>query len=111
MQKIVINKKHGGFGLSYEALELLAKKKGVELAARKYGYVIVKDGKETGDFFYESNFSRDDPDLVAVVEELGDKANDMFSKLKIVEIPDGVNWIIDEYNGWESIHETHRIWD
>jgi len=53
---------------------------------------------------------RSDPDLVKVVEELGEEANGMCSKLKIVEIPDNVNYEIDEYDGMESIHEVHRSW-
>jgi hypothetical protein len=44
------------------------------------------------------------------VQELGEKANDRFSKLKIVEIPDDVQWEIQEYDGWEHIAENHRTW-
>ena len=43
-------------------------------------------------------------------ETLGEKANTRFSDLKIVEIPDGVDYEIDEYDGIESIHEKHRSW-
>lgn len=53
---------------------------------------------------------RSNPLLVQVVEELGDKANNRYSKLKVVEIPDDVEWEIDEYDGNESIHEKHRVW-
>ena len=38
------------------------------------------------------NIARDDRDLVAVVEEMGTKANGPLSTLEIVEIPDDVVW-------------------
>jgi hypothetical protein len=53
---------------------------------------------------------RDDPDFVAVVEELGADANDKYCALKIVEIPDGVKWYIEEVGNSEIIHEEHRTW-
>lgn len=53
---------------------------------------------------------RSNPILVQVVEELGAKANDRFSKLKIVEIPDDVKWQIEDYNGSEHIAEQHQVW-
>lgn len=53
---------------------------------------------------------RNDPILIQVIEELGDKANSKFSKLKIVEIPDDVDWNIEEYDGNEWIAEKHRTW-
>ena len=58
----------------------------------------------------EHDIARDDPDLVAVVEELGDLANSRFSELKVVEIPDNVKWEVDESDGMEHIAEVHRIW-
>lgn len=27
-----------------------------------------------------------------------------------VEIPDGIEWELDEYDGLESVHECHRSW-
>jgi hypothetical protein len=53
---------------------------------------------------------RDDPLLIQVVEELKDKANGAGAKLTIVEIPDGVDWEIDEYDGNEWVAENHRRW-
>lgn len=53
---------------------------------------------------------RADPDLVRVVEEMGEAANGAHAKLAIVEIPDGVEWGIDEYDGIEHIAESHRTW-
>lgn len=53
---------------------------------------------------------RADPDLVAVVEKLGAKADGACARLKVVEVPDGVEWEIDEYDGNEHIAEKHRTW-
>jgi uncharacterized protein YnzC (UPF0291/DUF896 family) len=52
---------------------------------------------------------RNDPHLVQVVNELGEKANGPHAKLTIVEVPDGVEWELDEYGGIESVHEKHRV--
>lgn len=53
---------------------------------------------------------RDDPLLIQVLEELGPLANGRLAKLKIVEVPDDVEWEIDEYDGWETVEEKHRSW-
>ena len=41
---------------------------------------------------------------------LSDFEKDQFAELKIVDIPDGVNWEVEEYDGNEWIAETHRRW-
>ena len=57
---------------------------------------------------------RTDPKLIQVVEELGGEhrrgASGCCAKLSVVEIPDGINWNIDEYDGYETIEEAHRSW-
>ena len=53
---------------------------------------------------------RADPLLVQVVEELGKEANGTCAELEIVEIPEGVEWHIQDYDGMEAIHEEHRSW-
>jgi hypothetical protein len=54
---------------------------------------------------------RNDPHLVQVVEESGDCVVDQgIDGLKIVEIPDGISWQIDDYDGNEWVSETHRTW-
>lgn len=55
--------------------------------------------------------NRDDPDLIAVVKALGDEANTDVSDLAIVEIPDGIEWIIEtDDEGHEWVAEKHHVW-
>lgn len=88
--KIVINRCYGGFGLSEKALKLYEE--------------LAQENPNT------YNFERNCPHLVQVVEQLGKEANGDFSDLKIVEIPDGVEWCIEEYDGMEWVAEVHRTW-
>lgn len=60
---------------------------------------------------YSWEITRDDERLIKVVEKLGDRANGACAELKIVEIPDYVDWEIDEYDGLESVDEAHRSWN
>jgi hypothetical protein len=46
-----------------------------------------------------------------VVLELGEAANGRCAELKVVEIPDDVEWQIEEYDGLEWVAEKHRTWD
>jgi len=91
--KVVINKCHGGFGLSKEA-----ENKYKELAG-------ISDPN-----FYSGFITRTDEHLIAVVELLGSAADSRYSELKIVDIPEDVDWYIEEYDGLEWVAETHRTW-
>lgn len=57
--------------------------------------------------------NRHDPDLVAVVEELGKKAFGPYARLEIIEIEDDDKYVIDEYDGWETLVLKSQIedWD
>ncbi len=59
---------------------------------------------------YERDMDRDDPILVQVVEELGDRCRTQVSSPKVVEIPNDVEWTIEEYDGLEWVAEVHRTW-
>lgn len=54
--------------------------------------------------------NRSDPILVQLVEEMGADANGSCADLKIIEVPDGVEWEIEEYDGNEHVAEKHRTW-
>jgi hypothetical protein len=59
---------------------------------------------------YERDIERHDPALVQTVEELGDRANGAHAELTVVEIPDDVDYHINEYDGNEHVAERHRTW-
>jgi hypothetical protein len=119
--KVVINRCFGGFGISNVAFEKLLTLKGIEFdkvpakwPMRGNDSDYYKAGSEHSDATYLSEYEfyeqRNDPDLIAVIEELGDDANGWASELAIVEIPDDVEWHIDEYDGREHVAENHRTW-
>ena len=89
MQEIVVSACFGGFGVSDEAAARLRAK---------------------GMSGHEHEWSRDDPRLVAVVKEMGEAASNRYSNLRVVEVPDGVEWEISEYDGFEHVAEKHRTW-
>ena len=54
--------------------------------------------------------TRTHPLVIRLVEEIGEAASGPYAKLAVVEIPDGIEWEIDEYDGQERIAECHRSW-
>jgi hypothetical protein len=82
----------------------------VHVYKKDLGKRFSKWPEKMPDYFGHYNLERNDPMLVKAVEELGEKANGQFAKLEVVEIPDGIEWHLDEYDGIESIHENHRSW-
>lgn len=92
--KIVVNRCYGGFSVSSECI-------GHMLSAGMLPYA--------DECYYDIN--RDSKYLVNAVETLGSKlASGQGAKLEIVEIPDGTNWAIDEYDGKETVGEIRNTW-
>lgn len=139
MKKVVINACFGGFGLSEQGVRRYAERKGLPLwvepderfgSFKNYWIVPPEDRPDDQSRWHEMTMEerkasnkaheeaqicdldipRDDPELVAVVEELGDAANGMCAKLRVVEIPNDAVWQIEEYDGNEHIAEVHRAW-
>jgi hypothetical protein len=108
-KKVVINRCYGGFGLSNEAFEKYLDIKGIKYTS-KPGIIGNYYADEDDNVLSYYDIPRDDPDLVKIVEEFGDKASGTFSELKIVEIPDDIEWEIEEYDGMEWVAEKHRTW-
>ena len=136
--KIAINRCYGGFQLSDKAIGMLMKRKGLECHRYKRDYKDNKYYKlssfeidevypyfdysiaDLGDcvekipneyyWYYNSKVERTDKDLIAVIEELGKEASGSCGDIHIIEIPDDVDWEIDDYDGIETVHERHRSW-
>lgn len=128
--KVVINACFGGFSLSFAGVKRYAEIKGLTLypyrdhISMKHFQSMDEDmlvhwsteptpdgsAKHNGEYWSCYAIARDDPALVQVVEEMGAKADGSCAELRVVEIPDDVEWEIDEYDGFESVHEKHRSW-
>jgi len=111
--KVAINSNFGGFSLSYEAMEYMASKgsvparEGLEEASREF----PNSSMMASYYEFTPRDCRTDPILISAIETLGPrKAGGRYAELKIVEIPDGISWYIEDYDGRETIHEDHRIW-
>ena len=138
--KLVINKCFGGFGLSPLATKELAKAHGRKcyfftnirdkngkINLTKLGKITLKEAEAAffwmaydhpkgdeaeGEHYIDHGHQLDraDPKLVEIVERLGNKANGSHAELSIIEIPDGTEYTIEEYDGMEHVAEVHRTW-
>jgi len=61
--------------------------------------------------YIDVNMKRNDPALVSVVDEMGDKAAH-YCTLRIVEIPDNTEFYVtyNPHDDSETVHEMHRTW-
>lgn len=135
MTRIAINRCFGGFGISDAAFERYLDLKNItwyksesEFGTSNYYTVPVEEYnaleklcaarpvgpdryKElNGLYLSQYDIERDDTILIQVIEEMGTESWGFAAELKIVEVPDDVQWEIDEYDGLESISEVHRRW-
>jgi hypothetical protein len=133
--KIVINTRHGGFSLSPKAVLRLAELQGKQCffynsegldidqpvpigQIRSFNWLAysIPDAHQMNEEETERHFltkhpeNRTDPLLIQVVEELGVGANGNHACLKIIDIPDDIEYTIEEYDGKEWIAEVHRTW-
>lgn len=87
MAKVVYNACFGGFSLSEAGMKRYAELGGIGDSVRR--------------------LDRNDPALIQVVEELGEKANGSCAELKIATVPTGALYRIDEYDGAETVMTIH----
>ena len=122
--KVIINRCFGGFELSDEAYEWLIKNRRWRVTEfdkdgnckDKTAQLVKTDRKSS---FYGKYWLVDEDkkkirthkDLIDCVETIGSKrASGRVSELEIVEVPNNVEWEIDEYDGNEWVAEKHRRW-
>jgi hypothetical protein len=118
--KVVINTDFGGFSLSEEAVLWIRKNRPCDHKEVLVGETYEDGSKNNSEYLRDSNFGhahgniletvRACPSLVAAVKALGRKVNGRFAKLAIIEIPDGIEFEVTEYDGYERVEEKHRSW-
>ena len=127
--KVVVNNCYGRFGLSPKAKERYWGLKGkqvffyvrergshiarkasadanpllVEALFKDYGPLVNLAEVPLEEFARSEAIERHDPVLVQVVEEMGKAADGRSAQLTVMEIPDGVDYIILDYDGKESV--------
>ena len=127
--KVVINNCYGGFGLSSKAQERYWGLKGKQVFFYESEYGTKKARKVSADvnhllvhalfkdygplvdlaevpreeFARSETIERHDPVLVRVVEEMGKAADGTCARLTVIEIPDGVDYVIRDYDGMEWV--------
>lgn len=123
--KVVINDCFGGFSLSKKAVLWMREKGSIRAMNATVEGETYHDGSgpmkamcgfdgphdiRLPDEDYDDWEWRSDPVLIQCVETLKGDAGGPCSELRVVTIPDDVEWAIEEYDGAESIHEVHRRW-
>ena len=138
--KILINKCYGGYSLSPKAMDRYYELQGKIAYHFKSKFVDINNtiytALEDGDnSLFTTSFSvpnpndfnseelwknyyldsrpenRADPLLIQTIEEIGEKeSSGSCADLRIIEIPDDIEYVIDDYDGIESVHEKHRSW-
>ena len=78
--RLVTNDRVGGYSLSEAAAREIARRKGLMLR-EEAGHLFVGEGYDR----LEQVLSREDPDLLAVVEDMGDAASGWGARLKVGE--------------------------
>jgi hypothetical protein len=113
MRKIVINKSYDEFCVSHKAfirLRELGQQEALQELNRGEYWPEAAGPREPSLNQCGKLIPRDDEKLVRVVEELKEDANGHAAALKVVTIPDDVNWVITKTEGGEQVSEVHRIW-
>ena len=108
---IVINVRYGGFGLSTKATRRYLELSNIPFVESVDNYskvMFIVNGKEYTFPQYKLEL-RCDPDLVQVVEELGEEVNGSCANLKIEKLEKGTLYRIVEYDGCERIELLSSI--
>lgn len=95
LKKVIINTCFGGYSLSEKVVLKFNKESGTNMSASEASYKIPRDNDL----------------LIRIIEEVGvADAGGLCAELKIIEIPDDIEFVISEYDGIETLHEKHRSW-
>jgi hypothetical protein len=113
MKKIIINTSYDEFSVSHAAfvrLRELGQREALQEIDRGAYWPAAAGPREPSLNQCGKLIPRDDEKLICVVEELREAANGHAAQLKIVSIPDEVQWVIIKTDSGEQVSEAHRMW-
>lgn len=97
VQKVAINTSFGGFSLPTDIHARVCELQGLP----------IESAYLTSSCFYMSDYEhRTNPHLIQAILEAKAKGNN--GDLKVVEVPEGVEFVIEDYDGSETVEEKHR---
>ena len=106
--KVFVNECYGGFGFSNEACIMWLEKQGIPVEIfdhdDRYAHTFLVDGEKR---YLRTGISRTDAVMIEIFEEKGSEfVSGPHAELELVEVPDGCQYSIHEYDGTEYIDET-----
>ena len=96
MTKVAINCNYGGFALSLDILARVHELSGIK----------VDDFERVNEYYMSDIQYRTNPALCQAILEARAKGTN--GSLRVVEVPEGVQWVITEEDGYEMVEEVHR---
>lgn len=100
--KVLLNRCYGGFSISEDAARKLV------LTKCPHRELPEIPGEKFYGGGHRDKSARSCEFLIALAEQ--EDISGELAKLKVVEVPDGINWEIDDYDGIETVEEDHRRW-
>lgn len=104
--KVLVNECYGGYGISSEAGKLWLERKGIsyQIYEDTYQLIVSIDGETQSIGNY---IGRTDETLIEIFEEKGSEfTSGPHAEVALIEIPDGCQYNIHEYDGTEYINST-----
>ena len=112
-QKVVYNSCYGGFSVHEDLIKWMREQgdKEAEEATISGEYYPDGSGPKREHHSGVRDISRDNELLAEAVQgntEYGGRVSGKHASLRVAEVPDGVEWVIDEYDGVETVKEKSR---
>lgn len=97
MTKVAINCDWGGFSLSFDILARVLELQGLGIGT---------EVDRTDEYYLSEYSNRTNAALCQAILEA--KAKGTNGSLRVVEVPEGVEFVIEDYDGCETVEEKHR---
>lgn len=100
MTKVAINCDWGGFSLTTDILARVIELQGLGIGTEVNGL------DRTNEYYLSEYSNRTNAALCQAILEA--KAKGTNGSLRVVEVPEGVEFVIEDYDGCETVEEVHR---